>query len=188
MPAAYPPVCDINTTGEALQTMDTTGSTQMALARESDLDGIVELQAANQISNGGTLSASFSRSQLQVMMRDMPLFVARRDHRVVGFLLCATSETIADVPIIVAALDSYPGRARDAYVYGPVCIDVEERGKGLAQALFERLRRELPGREGVLFIRGDNEASIRAHRRMGIREVSRFSFGGVEHLVLSYVG
>lgn len=168
--------------------MKTIGNIEIAIARESDLDGVLELQAANQMSNGGKLSASFSRSQLQLIMNEMPLLVARRADNVVGFLICSTRELVGDIPIILATLDSYPTRARDAYVYGPVCIDVKERGQGLAQLLFEELRRLLPGREGVLFIRRDNEASIRSHRKMGMREVSSFSYGGVEHVVLSYVG
>ena len=168
--------------------MATIGNIEIAIARDSDLDGVLELQAANQMSNGGKLSASFSRSQLQLMMNEMPLLVARRADNVVGFLICSTREMVGDIPIILATLDSYPTRARDAYVYGPVCIDVKERGQGLAQLLFEELRRLLPGREGVLFIRRDNEASIRSHRKMGMREVSRFSYGGIEHVVLSYVG
>lgn len=168
--------------------MKTIGNIEIAIARESDLDGVLELQAANQMSSGGKLSASFSRSQLQSIMKEMPLLVARRADSVVGFLICSTREMVGDIPIILAMLDSYPTRARDAYVYGPVCIDVKERGQGLAQLLFEELRRLLPGREGVLFIRRDNEASIRSHQKMGMREVSRFSYGGVEHTVLSYVG
>jgi predicted GNAT superfamily acetyltransferase len=165
-----------------------TGDIEIAIARESDLDGILELQAANQIGNGGALSASLSREQLQLIMSEMPLLVARREHNVVGFLICSTREATTDIPIIVAMLDAYPSRARDAYVYGPICVDVKERGKGLAQLLFEELRRQLPGREGVLFIRRDNEASIRSHRKMGMREVASFSYGGAEHSVLSYVG
>lgn len=168
--------------------MTTIGNIEIAIARDSDLDGILELQAANQMSNGGKLSASFSRLQLQSIMNEMPLLVARRAEDVVGFLICSTREMVGDIPIILAMLDSYPTRARDAYVYGPVCIDVKERGRGLAQLLFEELRRLLPGREGVLFIRRDNEASIRSHQKMGMREVSSFSYGGIEHTVLSYVG
>lgn len=168
--------------------MTTTGDIEIAIAHERDLDGVVELLAANQLSSGGSLSASFSRSQLQAMMNEMPLLVARRADHVVGFLLCSTRELAGDVPILVAMLDSYPDRARDAYVYGPICIDVKERGQGLAQLLFEELRRLLPGREGVLFIRRDNAPSIRSHRKMGMREVSSFSYAGMEHIVLSYVG
>ena len=161
---------------------------EIAIARESDLDGVLELQAANQIGNGGALSASLSRAHLQLIMSEMPLLVARRDRNVVGFLICSTREATADIPIIMAMLDAYPSRARDAYVYGPICVDAKERGKGLAQLLFEELRRRLPGREGVLFIRRDNEASIRSHRKMGMREVASFSYAGAEHAVLSYVG
>ena len=168
--------------------MNAIDNIEIAIARDSDLDGILALQAANQIGNGGTLSASFSRSHLQLIMRDMPLLVARRDSTVVGFLICSTREAVEGIPIIVATLDAYPARARDSYVYGPICIDAKERGKGLAQLLFDELRRLLPGREGVLFIRRDNEASIRSHRKMGMREVSSFPFGGMEHVVLAYVG
>lgn len=168
--------------------MKTVGDIEIAIADESDLDGILELQAANQISSGGTLSASFSRSRLQSIMSEMPLLVARRAGNVVGFLVSSTREMVGDVPIILAMLDSYPARAHDAYVYGPICIDVNERGKGLAQSLYDELRRRLPGREGVLFIRRDNEASIRSHRKMGMREVSSFSYAGADHVVLSYVG
>ena len=169
-------------------TMTTIPNIEIAIASERDLDGVLELQAANQMSNGGNLSASLSRSQLQLIMNEMPLLVARRAGNVVGFLVCSTAELVGHIPIILAMLDSYPARARDAYVYGPVCIDAAERGKGLAQLLFAELRRLLPGREGVLFIRRDNEASIKSHRKMGMREVSSFSYGGVEHIVLSYVG
>lgn len=156
-------------------------------ATEADLDGIMELQAANQPERGGMLSANLSRSRVAEMMVGRPLIVARRSDRVVAFLLTSTREMNDDVPIIRAMLDAYPGTA-DAYVYGPICVKEEERGKGLAQAMFTELRRLELGREGILFIRRDNPASLRAHTRMGMREVARFVFGGIEHAVLSYVG
>jgi len=175
---------------DTTRTAETTAidSIEIAVAHEGDLDGILELQAANQISAGGMLSASFSRSQLQRIMKEMPLLVARRSRSIVGFLVCSTPDVMADVPIVRATLDAYPTRAPDAYVYGPICIDAQERGRGLARLLFEELKRLRPGREGVLFIRRDNDASIKAHRKMGIKEVSSFSYGGIEHVVLSYVG
>ena len=156
-------------------------------ATEIDLDGIMELQAANQPERGGALSASLPRSRLAEMMRAMPLIVARRSGRITGFLMTSTREMNADVPVIGAMLAAYPGAA-DAYVYGPICVSAEERGKGLAQAMFAELQRLLPGREGILFIRRDNPASLRAHERMGMHEVAGFVFNGIEHVVLSYVG
>jgi hypothetical protein len=41
-----------------------TGETHIGRATEADLDGIVELQAANQADRGGTLSASMPRGNL----------------------------------------------------------------------------------------------------------------------------
>jgi predicted GNAT superfamily acetyltransferase len=93
----------------------------------------------------------------------------------------------ADVPIIRAMLTAYPG-ATDAYVYGPVCVSADERGKGLAQAMFAELQRLLPEREGILFIRRDNPASLRAHEKMGMHEVADFVCNGNDYVALSYVG
>lgn len=152
-----------------------------------DLDGILELQEANQTAHGGTLSASLPRDRIAAMMGAMPLVVARRDRRVVGFLMTTTREMNADLPIVRAMFAAYHGTA-DAYVYGPICVGATERGKGLAQAMFAELRRLEPGREGILFIRHDNEASLRAHARMGMREVAGFQFNGFDFAVFSYVG
>ena len=165
----------------------TKSETDISRASEADLDGIVELQAANQPERGGTLSANLPRSRIAEMMREMPLIVARRSDRITGFLMTSTRAMNADVPIISAMLAAYPGTL-DAYVYGPVCVDAEERGKGLAQAMFSELRRLAPAREGILFIRRDNSVSLRAHAKMGMREVARFVFGGNELAVLSYLG
>ena len=159
------------------------------ILRESigDLDGIVALQAANQPERGGTLSACLTPARIAEMMSEMPLIVARRDGRVAGYLMTSTREMNADVPVIKAMLAAYPGTA-DAYVYGPICVEAEARGKGLAQAMFSELRRLVPTREGILFIRRDNLASLRAHEKMGMREVAGFVFGGSEFVVLSWPG
>jgi predicted GNAT superfamily acetyltransferase len=156
-------------------------------ATDADLDGILALQASNQIDRGGTLSASLSRSRVSAMMHEMPLIVARREERITGFLMTTTREMNADLPIVQAMFKAYLG-APDAYVYGPVCVDAEERGKRLARVMFEELRALEPGREGILFIRSDNEASLRAHIRMGMREVAGFQFSGFDFSVFSFIG
>jgi len=159
----------------------------IGVASEADLDGIVELQAANQPDRGGLLSASLPRFRIAEMMREMPLIVARRNGRVAGYLMTGTRAMTVDVPILGAMFAAYAGAA-DAYAYGPICVAAEERGKGLAQAMFSELRRLVPAREGILFIRRDNSASLRAHAKMGMHEVADFVFGGNEFAVLSYIG
>ena len=156
-------------------------------ASANDLDGIVELQTANQLERGGTLSASLPISKITEMMREMPLVVAHWEDRIAGFLITSTRAINTDVPIVNAMFAAYAGAA-NAYVYGPVCVVTEERGKGLAQAMFSELRRLAPAREGFLFIRRDNSASLRAHEKMGMHEVTSFTFGGNEFAVCNYFG
>ena len=157
---------------------------EISRATEADLDGIMDLQAANQPEHGGKLSANLPRSRIVGMMQDMPLIVARRGSCIIGYLMTSTRRINADVPIIRAMLTAYPGAA-DAYVYGPICVDAANRGKGLAQAMFMEMQRLEPVREGILFIRRDNPASLRAHAKMGMRETASFVFGGIDFVVFS---
>ena len=166
----------------------TAAEPEIVQATPEDINGILDLQECNQPERGGTLSARLPRAWLETAVADMPVIVARKEGRVVGYLISASREAYAGVPVAAAMLRSYPGAAPDAYVYGPVCVAEEARGRGLAAAMSAALRSRLPGREGVLFIRRDNAASVRAHARMGMREVARFTHGGAEMAVLAYVG
>ena len=160
---------------------------EIGTASEHDLEGILTLQEANQPERGGTLSAHLSRSQLQAMLADLPTIVARRGEGIVGYLLAASTRTVAAVPVVRAMLAAYAGNP-DAYVYGPIVVAESERGRGLAQRLFESLRSRLPGREGVLFIRTDNSASLRAHEKMGVVPCGTFRHNDHDYVVLSYEG
>jgi predicted GNAT superfamily acetyltransferase len=167
--------------------MQDTRDTQIGRAAQADLDGILALQEENQMDRGGMLSASLPRPRIVEMMNEMPLIVARRKHRVVGFLMATNRERNADLPIVQSMFSAYTGTP-GAYVYGPVCVSSDARGQGLAQGMFNELRRLEPGREGILFIRRDNEPSLRAHARMGMREVASFQFNNADFAVFSYIG
>jgi L-amino acid N-acyltransferase YncA len=160
---------------------------QIDTLREGDIDGVLALQEANQAEHGGSLSARMPRGFFAAALHAMPVIVARRDGRVVGFLVSAPKHPPPEAAVVRAMLRAWPG-GDDAYVYGPVCVAAEERGRGVAAAMASALRVLLPGREGVLFIRSDNTASIRAHARIGAREVATFEHAGATMLVLAYAG
>jgi predicted GNAT superfamily acetyltransferase len=161
---------------------------EIGRAKAGDIDGILALQAQNQPATGGTLSAALPRERIAAMVAGpMPIIVARRAGGVVGYLIAAEREAVRGIPIIAAMLEAYPGDP-SAYVYGPICIAAAERGRGLAQSLFESLKALLPEREGILFIRADNAASLRAHEKMGVRRVGSFSFADTAIVVLAYRG
>ena len=108
-----------------------TAAYEIGLAAEDDLEGILALQDRNQPDWGGTLSARFSREWFKAAIATMPVVVARYEGRVVGYLVSSPLSANADVPIVQAMLAAYRG-ARDAYVYGPICVEETKRGRGLA--------------------------------------------------------
>ena len=110
---------------------------EIGLATEADLDSILDLQTANQLRNGGLLTANLPRAKIAEIMNGMPLVVARRNSDLVGFLMSATREMYTDVPVIQAMLETYPGSS-SAYVYGPICVGKKARGQGLAQAMLAK--------------------------------------------------
>ena len=61
-----------------------------------------------------------------------------------------------------------------------------KKPKLLATALFAELRERLPERECVAFVRRDNAASLRAHLKMGMKDVASFEHDGVAHAVLAF--
>ena len=160
---------------------------EITLATIDDIDAILNLQERNLPDRGGTLSARFSHAWFKAAIAAMPVIVARRAGRVVGYLVSSPLAAQAEVPVVQAMLHAYPG-ASDAYVYGPICVEKTERGRGVAGRMFAALRARLAGREGVLFIRRDNDASLQAHARMGMCEVAEFDHHGTKFAVLSYIG
>jgi GNAT superfamily N-acetyltransferase len=160
---------------------------EISSATVRDLEGILALQEVNQPERGGTLSARLGRAQIEAMLADLPLIVARRGTAIVGYLLAASPTTVSAVAVVRAMLAAYRGKP-GAYVYGPIVVAEAERGRGLAQRLFESLRAKLPGREGILFIRADNSASLRAHEKMGVVRRGTFRHNDHDYVVLSYEG
>jgi GNAT superfamily N-acetyltransferase len=154
---------------------------EIALATRDDIVGILDLQEHGR---GGLLSVRLSgafiegRAPRSAADRGAPGW---QDSR-----LSASGISVhAQTPIIKAMFRAYSG-SHDAYIYGPICVAESERGHGLATALFAELRERLPERECVAFVRCDNAASLRAHLKMGMKDVASFEHDGVAHAVLAF--
>ena len=147
---------------------------EIALATRDDIVGILDLQEQNLLGRGGLLSVRLPGAFIEAALDDLPQIVARRDGKIVGYLLAGSRGVHAQTPIIQAM-----------YVYGPICVAESERGHGLATALFAELRERLPGRECVAFVRRDNAVSLQAHLKMGMKDVASFEHDGVAHAVLA---
>lgn len=157
-------------------------------ALPSDIAGIVALQKANQQDQGGSLSGELPAARIADMLADMPQIVALQDDEVVGFLLTTSQAVNRRNPVVVVekTLEAFPDLETDAYIYGPICVSASQRGQGLAQRLFQALLEQAPERQGVLFIRDDNPASLQAHRKMGMQPVAQFELNDALFHVFAY--
>jgi hypothetical protein len=162
------------------------GDVSIERANSTHLDGIMKLAEENAPERGGELTGSVDRKAVGANIQELPSVVAYCAGRVIAFVLTCEKHRAGN-PCVKAMLEAYSG-AKDAYVYGPVCVDASARGLGLAGKMFEKLRKLLPDREGILFIKATNESSLRAHRKMGTREAARYTYEGKEFLVFAYGG
>ena len=164
----------------------TTGDVEIGLATRDDIAGILDLQERNLRKSGGALSVPLSPEWFDAS-DGMPIIVARRAGRIVGYVVSSPLDEQSDNPILDGMLQAYPG-SPGSYVYGPICVAESERGQGVARAMFDALRARLRGREGFTFIRADNAVSRKVHAGMGMREAAEFTVDGVGYVVVAYVG
>src|SRR5947209_14073454 len=85
---------------------------EIAVATSDDVPGILDLQERNLRSNGGALSVPFSCKWFEAAIADMPIIVARREGRVVGYVVSTPLTAQAHDPIVRAMLRAYPGSWR----------------------------------------------------------------------------
>ncbi len=159
----------------------------ISLGRIDDIPGILALQETNLVERGGSLSVRQTADWFRHAMAEKSLVVGRRGRTVVGYVVGSSLASNAHVMIIQTMLRTFPPPS-DCYFYGPVCVGETERGKGLAGALFAALRVCMANRPAMTFVRADNIASLRAHRKMGMRELGQFMHDNVGYAALSYNG
>jgi hypothetical protein len=155
------------------------------LAELADAEAISALLMANSGDNGGMLLGHWPREIIarRISGGQSIVIATDEDGTLLGALL--TSEKgFGDAAPVQAMLTAWPGRP-DAYVYGPVCVSGEARGRGVLGALYVKLQATFPDREAILFVRADNARSLKAHLGLGMREVARYEFGAEAFIVLS---
>jgi hypothetical protein len=156
------------------------------LATREDVPGILDLQERNLSEHGGKLSVRWSAEWFEHAIAEMPIVVARSGGRVVGYLVSTSQSAQAHNPIVQAMLATCRPPV-DAYVYGPICVEEEQRKRGVAALMFRCMRTQLPCREAFTFIRGDNLASRAVATKLGMREIAMFEHRGVEYIVAAYI-
>jgi hypothetical protein len=173
-------------------------------ASPGDYAAILNLQSANYIANlsahereQGFLSGQFTPEQTAQIAKDLGTIVAVMDDQIVGFVCAFRNEFETGSPVIAKMLESYDrmifeGSALSSfrsYIYGPVCLARDFRGRGLLRGLYEAQKKDLAGQFeiGVAFVSRSNPHSLDAHvKGLGMTEVSDFECRGNIYVTLAF--
>lgn len=154
-----------------------------------DLEGILELQEENHISNLDDLDQGFvfarhTVDSLGKMHSYAPHVVAKDGDTVAAYVLAMTEDTRFEIPELMPMFDmleslEYDGKTLSEYrflVVGQVCVSKDYRGMGIFDAIYQTYREvHSPEFEMVVTeINAMNARSLRAHERVGFQELARY--------------
>jgi hypothetical protein len=75
-----------------------------------DIPALLELQKANLVAAGGTLSVQFSSEWIERSMAEMPIIVAERDGALVGYWVSSSRAATQHFALCEAKYHAYPAR------------------------------------------------------------------------------
>ncbi|HEY4244506.1 MAG TPA: hypothetical protein VGM88_32050 [Kofleriaceae bacterium] len=152
---------------------------KVALATPRELPGILSLQRANLrvASPDGFVTVEHTPEALRALHDAMPSVVALDGDEVVGYALAmavAARTLLPTLEPMFAVLDTLA--LPPYYVMGQVCVAPAARGSGVFDAMYAEHRRAYGGAfaELVTEVSLRNPRSLRAHARVGFRELHRY--------------
>jgi predicted GNAT superfamily acetyltransferase len=173
-------------------------------ASAPDYPGILRLQSANYLPNvapkdrsDGFLSAEFSAEQMAAIAEDLGIVIAAESGKVAGYLCAFRNEFDHGSPVLAEMLGRYDrvqfnGRSLSSYrsyIYGPVCIAREYRGRGILRRLYDAQKNDLTGGfdAGVAFVSRANPHSLQAHvSGLGMVHAADFEVNGNVYAMLAF--
>ena len=166
--------------------------THTAANTDKDLSEILALQQSNlrrnltvdAISSEGFVTVRHSFTDLRKLNEQEQHQVIKADGKVVGYILAMTEKSKADIPVLIPMFElfqqvPYRGEPISAYKYmvvGQVCVAADFRGQGLFDEAYAAYRDRFSARYefAVTEIATANTRSIKAHQRLGFKEVHRY--------------
>ena len=165
---------------------------------------MLPLQEANLIDNltleqrrAGYLSARFSEEQFARMNRDAAIAVAEDGGRIVGYACSAEVGYSRQFPILAAMIATFDrvtflgnvlADTRVA-IYGPACVDLAFRGRGVFRELINKLKQHLAGRfeVAVAFVAKANSHSLAAHvDGLGMTIIGDYAFESGRYWIVAF--
>jgi L-amino acid N-acyltransferase YncA len=172
---------------------------------KSDISQIMKIQSENQRNNlttsqqkNGFLSIAFSEDELNDFNNNLCVAIAKEQDDVVGYCCISSAEYNSKFPIldqIIANLSSYsiPGIQdkpieRKTSIYGPVCISLSHRGKGILGKLSSfalSFAKKMDYLYCFSFISSENARSLNAHMKLLFHKAGKVNFNNKEYIVIA---
>ncbi|WP_425539213.1 GNAT family N-acetyltransferase [Microaceticoccus formicicus] len=174
-------------------------------ANAEDLEGIKELQQKYHVSTikeeykkDGFVTTLFTDEQfLALIEKENGLVIALDGDKIISYAMSASWEYWSEWPLFRHMIQDLPNTeylgqrlsTENSYQYGPVCIDMEYRGRGVLENIFEYSRRLMVKRYPILitFINQINPRSLKAHTdKVGLDLIKTFDFNDNHYYELGY--
>lgn len=175
-----------------------------SFASPKDFDAILKLQGKHLFAaldevqrRDGFLTVEFTREMLQEVINDLIIVTAYVDNRLIGYHMAQTIAFNLRFALLRKIIDrfseiSFLGRALSeskVFIWGPVCIASDWRGKGIHEVLFRMVCEYVTPRYevGVTFISEDNPRSLAASQsKLGMQIVDKILFNERRYCVLAF--
>ena len=160
---------------------------------ESDLKRILELQRANlpnaltsdEIQSQGFVTVVHSFNDLKKLNDIEKHIIANDNGKVVAYLLAMTQQSKADIPVLIPMFKMFeeivykdkPVSDYNYLVVGQVCVAKEYRGQGILDKCYDTYKNYFINKYdfAITEIDGRNLRSINAHKRIGFKEIHRYT-------------
>lgn len=174
------------------------------LASKNDIEGILELQAKNLVTNlkddekdDGFVTTPFTIEQIENLIELDGVFIACDKEKVISYVMCASWQYWIAWPMfeyMASFLETLEFQGKkltinNSYQYGPICVAKEYRGQKIFENIFEFAREHMSKKYPILvtFINKINRRSYEAHvRKLGLEVVTQFEFNNNEFYELCY--
>jgi ribosomal protein S18 acetylase RimI-like enzyme len=163
---------------------------------DRDLEQILDLQRCNlprsldapTATQQGFVTVEHDLDVLRRMHELEPSIVARSGASLAGYALVMPVPCRGFVPVLEPMFQRLEGLKRRFYVMGQICVDRPWRGRGVFDSLYRAHRDHLSDRYDLVVteVSARNSRSLRAHLRVGFRELERYRDATDDWVLLSW--
>ena len=175
------------------------------IAQIKDIEKVLELHFKYQIDSmnvedkkDGFITTAFTKEQMiDLITLEQGLFIAVENEKVVAYVMSASWNFWSRWPMFTFMVEDLPNleylgqrlSVENSYQYGPVCVDIEYRGSGILEKIFDFARENMAKRFPILvtFINKINTRSYSAHtKKLKLEVIKEFTYNNNNYYELVY--